>query len=1621
MGLFERRKFVTSILLGLAGFVGAFFSLPFNIPPFSITILWSYSLPLLAGMAYGGRYGFMAGVVGLGAMFPFFLWKENGWGNVVSAILYLCWFILHGHFASLNKSKPAAWNYPLVIQLPFAVFYAASTLLLYPIAFAHNPPFWAPGAETFIPDAILSSIITKATVLMFLMVMLNVSLLKIPLVRNLLGLDVNSESRKSNKIILGSLVGFVLIWYTLLIFNRIFIEQIFPQGLFQIRSSHEVITLLVLTPVGIFVGYLITGYLESRIRVEDKLQKSEVQLANAMRIAKLGHWELDVANGMFTFSDNFYEIFHTTAQEMGGYQMSIADYARRFVHPEDSLLVEAETHKAIETTDPGFNRCTEHRMLYADGSVGYIAVNYFIVKDQHGKTIKTYGVNQDITERKRADEMRARYAAEFEALYQTASEIAGETDLSELLITITTRAAKLLGAYGGEMYLYDEEHDNLRMFASAYSTALVGTTLQMGEGLAGIVAQSRQPMILDNYSIWEHRSKQYDEIPFKAVAETPILYRGELIGVLAVYELSDSSRRFTEDDVRLLSLLASGIGGVVQNARDITKRKRAEEALRESHALYETLTETSPVGIWQITPDRRTLYANPAMRSLLELDNGEDIIGRPIDSFFTPDALDVMKTHHAKRSQNVRSSYELELTGLRGRRRTVFVSGAPLFSDEGKLISQIAWLTDITERKQAEERITKERENFLKVFAAAPVGLLLLDQETVITQANLSTTAIVLRDPVDIIGQRAGGGLGCIDSLENTKGCGFGFNCFKCTLRRGIESVLDGGPSIHGVEIELTLLIEGVPQPRWLSVSAEPIELDNKQHIIVALSDVTERKRAEETLHASEERHRAIIQTAQDGFWIVDMQKRLIQVNDSYCRMSGYSVDELLAMKISDLEAVESTVEIEAHNEKIISQGGDRFETRHRRKDGSLFDLEASIQYRTEAEGSFICFFHDITERKRNEQINASRLHLLQFAAAHSLDELLEETLNETEKLTGSTIGFYHFVGKDQQTLSLQNWSTRTKAEFCKAVGTGLHYDLSKAGAWVDCVHQRQPVIHNDYASLPHRKGMPEGHAEVIRELVVPVFRGENVAAILGVGNKPSDYNEQDIKIVSLLADLAWEIAERKQAELALQKSEDLYRRAIDAAGAVPYALRHEAHTFSFTFVGEKISQITGFSASELNAEIWKGLILEGFPRGKLADLSFDEADHLTNADSNLLWECDFLIRTRDGHTRWIADTSVKGRDEKDGSLISIGIFQDITERKQRERGLEAIARVSSELRTAPNRAQMLPVIIDQIVKILDCDSVTIEIIDPKKGEVLVEAAHGVWQPLIGLHQKNGTGLNAIISQMHKPYHLHDLENESGVTTYPDWARKGIRGCVGVQLIAQEKEIGYIWVGSGTDFNEAEIRLLISIADITANAIHRATLHEQTVQDAADLALAYDSTLEGWARALELRDQETEGHARRVVQLTLDLAQEVGIQESCLENIRRGALLHDIGKMGIPDSILLKPGMLDEREWEIMRRHPEYAFNLLNQIDYLRPAIDIPYCHHERWDGTGYPRGLKGEEIPMAARVFAIVDAWDALSHDRPYRLAWPREAVVNHLKKLAGKQFDPQVVEKFIELLATK
>ncbi|HLO16160.1 MAG TPA: HD domain-containing phosphohydrolase, partial [Anaerolineales bacterium] len=265
---------------------------------------------------------------------------------------------------------------------------------------------------------------------------------------------------------------------------------------------------------------------------------------------------------------------------------------------------------------------------------------------------------------------------------------------------------------------------------------------------------------------------------------------------------------------------------------------------------------------------------------------------------------------------------------------------------------------------------------------------------------------------------------------------------------------------------------------------------------------------------------------------------------------------------------------------------------------------------------------------------------------------------------------------------------------------------------------------------------------------------------------------------------------------------------------------------------------------------------------------------------------------------------------------------------------------------------------------------------------------------------------------------LKDQPNDSLLTTL--LAEENFVFYCGVPLIAKGKVKGVLEVFHGTTLEPRPdwLDFLNILAGQAAIAIENASLFENLQQTNQELIKAYDTTIEGWSRALDLRDKETEGHTQRVAEMTLTLAQRFGFNEEDLLHIRRGALLHDIGKMGVPDNILLKPESLTKVEWIIMRQHPQYAYDLLKPIVFLARSLDIPYCHHEKWDGTGYPRGLKGEETPLTARLFAVVDVWDALTSDRPYRPAWSEDEAAAYIWEQSGNHFDPEIVEAFFKVI---
>lgn len=369
-------------------------------------------------------------------------------------------------------------------------------------------------------------------------------------------------------------------------------------------------------------------------------------------------------------------------------------------------------------------------------------------------------------------------------------------------------------------------------------------------------------------------------------------------------------------------------------------------------------------------------------------------------------------------------------------------------------------------------------------------------------------------------------------------------------------------------------------------------------------------------------------------------------------------------------------------------------------------------------------------------------------------------------------------------------------------------------------------------------------------------------------------------------------------------------------------------------------------------------------------------------------------------------------------SIHRAQLFEHSREQIQR---LTTLRDIDSAIASSFDLRLTLNIVMDQTMKHLGVHAVDITLYHPDLQTITYLGSSGFqFSSHTRPQMRIGEGLAGRVIIRQKTVHITDLQNSPDIKNEPLLKREGFVTYIGIPLIVKGQIKGVfevfhrIPILSTPDWME----FLHTLAGQAAIAIDNSQLFENLQRSNQELIQAYDTTLEGWARALELRDSETEGHTRRVTELTLHLAEYMGISESEMVNIHRGVLLHDIGKMGVPDHILKKTGKLDQNEWKEMRQHPVYAYNLLSPISYLRGALDIPYSHHEHWDGSGYPRGLKAEQIPLAARIFSVVDIWDALLSNRPYRKAWPQDKVIEYLKDIAGTHLDPRVVEIFLRMI---
>jgi len=493
------------------------------------------------------------------------------------------------------------------------------------------------------------------------------------------------------------------------------------------------------------------------------------------------------------------------------------------------------------------------------------------------------------------------------------------------------------------------------------------------------------------------------------------------------------------------------------------------------------------------------------------------------------------------------------------------------------------------------------------------------------------------------------------------------------------------------------------------------------------------------------------------------------------------------------------------------------------------------------------------------------------------------------------------------------------------------------------------------------------------------------------------------------------DITERKQSADQLKYHARLLRHINDAV----IATDDQFHITAWNRAAEKMygwhsEEVMGHNVSEI--------------------LNFELTDELRSAARELLKETiasrsERIHHRRDGRTLYVEVNTIALTNERGKMTGYVSVNRDITERKLAEeqtqlqiQHLKALRAIDIAISSSLNLGLTLDILLDQVTAQLKTDAATILLFHSITNTLEYAASRGFRSTAIRKSRvRLGEGYAGKAILERRMIHISNL-----VETDSELAQalllKGEEFieyyCVPLIVKGEVKGVLEIFHRDALVDDPEWVDFLETLAGQAAIAIDNATLFEDLQHSNSELFQAYDATIEGWSHALDLRDKETEGHTLRVTEMTLKLARKFGFSDEQLRHTRWGALLHDIGKMGVPDNILLKPDKLTDEEWDRMKQHPVFALEMLSPIAYLKSSLDIPYCHHEKWDGTGYPRGLKGEVIPLAARLFAVVDVWDALRSDRPYRKGWTREKTLEHIKSLSGTHFDPKVVEYFLDMI---
>lgn len=821
------------------------------------------------------------------------------------------------------------------------------------------------------------------------------------------------------------------------------------------------------------------------------------------------------------------------------------------------------------------------------------------------------------------------------------------------------------------------------------------------------------------------------------------------------------------------------------------------------------------------------------------------------------------------------------------------------------------------------------------------------------------------------------------------------------------------------------------------------------------LLDISDRMQAETALRESEERYRRLLEHSPEPI-VVHNYEGILYANEAAVRLAGArSLDELVGVSIFDFIHPDSLEEVIARLRAMQEHGApvELLEERFVALDGRIVDGEViGIPISYQGKPVVQTIIHDITERKQRErELEAIVSVSAALRSAEGRDQLLATILDRVLDLLSAEGTVFELrdprTGETVTELGRGTWAGVTGTRSPPGVGVS-EYVMSSGRPYV-----------NDNVLSDSRLVKPDLVGESSCVACVPLIAQEKAIGVLWAGRK-TPIRPEELRLLGAIGDIAANAIHRAtlagetrlraeqlaivstagqtfagtldQAELYEKLYQVIVRLFPDIADAVItlFDPRAEALTTVYAVTAGKPSNGDNLSAipPAADEEILREVIRTARPLviGNL-EARFNEPRRGGTGGSVLCVPMvargavlgAVQVRSQVPHRFIPADAELVAI-VVNTAAVAIENLRLFARTRQQLEQLQALRAIDNAINASLDLRVTLHIFLDQVTSRLRVDAARVLLYDPQTQILHYAAGRGFRSREIeGERVRLGEDYagkavlerrTVVVSNLldSAPWRSYSLEPERFVAYY------------GVPLIAkgQIKGVLELFHRSRHEPDDEWLDFLEALAGQASIAIDNAALFESLQRSNNELIQAYDLTIEGWSRALDMRDKETEGHSRRVCEMTLRVARAMGVSEPDLAHVRRGALLHDIGKMAIPDAILLKPEPLTEGEWEIMRRHPIYSYEMLATIPFLRPALEIPLYHHERWDGAGYPRGLKGEQIPLAARIFAVVDVWDALTTDRPYRKAWPPEKALDYLRSQAGSQFDPRVVSVFVEQL---